>query len=69
MGSNPIRHPKVNTSDYYYILPKELIAQAPAEPRDASRLMVYSAATDEIVFDDFANLGPLSAGRFRAGPE
>lgn len=42
--------------DYSYKLPKELIANAPAEPRDAARLLVYSTATNEIVFDTFANL-------------
>jgi len=46
----------VNLSDYSYVLPKELIAQAPAEPRDSSRLMIYSVRTDELVFDTFANL-------------
>lgn len=29
-------------SDFYYELPEELIAQTPAEPRDSSRLLVYS---------------------------
>lgn len=42
--------------DYNYKLPKELIANAPAEPRDSARLMVYSTRTDEVVFDSFANL-------------
>jgi S-adenosylmethionine:tRNA ribosyltransferase-isomerase len=42
--------------DYSYHLPKELIANAPAEPRDAARLFVYSATTDEVVLDTFANL-------------
>lgn len=31
----------LKTSDYYYELPEELIAQTPAEPRDSSRLLVY----------------------------
>lgn len=31
----------MNTSDFYYDLPKELIAQTPIEPRDASRMLVY----------------------------
>lgn len=30
----------MKTSDYYYDLPKELIAQTPLEPRDSSRLLV-----------------------------
>lgn len=32
----------MNTSDFYYDLPEELIAQTPAEPRDSSRLLVYN---------------------------
>lgn len=32
----------LRTSDFYYELPQELIAQHPAEQRDASRLMVLS---------------------------
>ncbi len=42
-------------SDFYYDLPEELIAQTPAEPRDSSRLLVYSRATGEMehrVFKD-----------------
>ena len=31
----------LKTSDFYYDLPEELIAQTPAEPRDSSRLLVY----------------------------
>lgn len=42
--------------EYIYTLPPELVATVPAEPRDAARLLVYSSATDEIVFDTFANL-------------
>jgi S-adenosylmethionine:tRNA ribosyltransferase-isomerase len=41
---------------YNYALPKELIANAPAEPRDAARLFIYSSGTDEVFFDSFANL-------------
>ena len=43
-------------SDYDYTLPKELIAHAPAEPRDSARLFVYSTKTNEIVIDTFVNL-------------
>lgn len=31
---------KMKTSDFYYDLPQELIAQTPAEPRDSARLRV-----------------------------
>jgi len=34
----------MKTSDFYYDLPQELIAQTPAEPRDSSRLLVLSPA-------------------------
>ena len=36
------------TSDYYYDLPQELIAQTPLERRDSSRLMVLNRRTGEI---------------------
>lgn len=42
-------------NQYFYKLPKELIAQRPAEPRDSSRLFVYDTKTDEIFFDVFRN--------------
>lgn len=32
----------MKTSDFYYELPKELIAQTPVEPRDSSRLLVLN---------------------------
>ena len=34
----------MKTSDFDYYLPKEQIAQTPAEPRDSSRLLVYDRA-------------------------
>ncbi|MBP5177791.1 MAG: tRNA preQ1(34) S-adenosylmethionine ribosyltransferase-isomerase QueA [Clostridia bacterium] len=45
----------LKSSDFYYDLPEELIAQTPIYPRDASRLLVYDRATDRIehrVFHD-----------------
>lgn len=39
------------TSDYYYDLPQELIAQTPLERRDSSRLMVLNKETGEISQD------------------
>ena len=45
----------MKTSDFYYDLPQEQIAQTPIEPRDHSRLMVLHRDNDEIEhrrFDD-----------------
>ena len=36
------------TSDFYYDLPKELIAQTPSEKRDLSRLMVMDRKSGEL---------------------
>lgn len=33
-------HTELKTSDFYYDLPEELIAQHPADPRDSARLMI-----------------------------
>lgn len=41
---------------YDYELPHEFIAQAPAEPRDSARLLVYDRATGEATFDTFSNI-------------
>lgn len=38
----------MRTDDFVYELPEELIAQVPAEPRDAARLMVLDRATQGI---------------------
>ncbi len=45
----------MKTSDFYYDLPQDQIAQTPIEPRDHSRLMVLHRENDEIEhrrFDD-----------------
>ena len=53
------------TAAYDYNLPKELIAQDPAEPRDSSRLMVVhkkDGSTEDRIFRDiteYLNLGDL----------
>lgn len=41
---------------YEFDLPKSLIANEPVEPRDKSRLFIYSTQTDEVIFDTFNNL-------------
>ena len=38
----------MKTSDFYYDLPEELIAQDPLEDRSASRLMVLDKNTGKI---------------------
>ncbi len=44
-------------ADYDYHLPRELIAQEPASPRESARLFVYDTKNDAIVFDTFNNIG------------
>ena len=46
----------METKDFYYNLPKELIAQTPAEPRDFSRLLVMSRETGELEHCHFYNV-------------
>lgn len=46
----------MKTSDFYYDLPKRLIAQTPTEPRDAARMLVYdrkTGKTQDKIFRDF----------------
>jgi S-adenosylmethionine:tRNA ribosyltransferase-isomerase len=41
---------------YDYQFPEALIAQEPARPRDAARLMVFDRATEETTLDTFARI-------------
>ena len=50
-------------SDFYYDLPKELIAQHPAQQRDHARLMVYDKQTGAVEHKYFYDL----AGELRQG--
>ena len=45
------------TELFRYELPPELIAQAPAEPRDSSRLLVLDRASGELVHATFGEIG------------
>ena len=47
---------KLRTSDFYYHLPSELIAQTPIEPRDSSRLMVMHRDTGALEHRQFTDL-------------
>ena len=46
----------MKTADFYYDLPKELIAQTPVEPRDSSRLLVLDRKTGEIEHRHFYDI-------------
>ena len=49
----------LKTSDFYYDLPEELIAQTPVYPRDSSRLLYYNKQTKSVkngVFTDVLNI-------------
>ena len=46
----------MKTQDFYYDLPKELIAQTPADPRDSSRLLVVHRDTHELEHRHFYDI-------------
>ncbi|MBQ7740781.1 MAG: tRNA preQ1(34) S-adenosylmethionine ribosyltransferase-isomerase QueA [Eubacterium sp.] len=46
----------MKTSDFFYELPQDLIAQTPVEPRDSSRMMVLNRETGEITHKFFHDL-------------
>ena len=46
----------MKTSDFYYDLPQELIAQTPLAKRDTSRMLVYSKQTSEICHKHFFDI-------------
>ncbi len=46
----------MKTSDFYYDLPEELIAQTPIEPRDSSRLLHLDRNSGEIIHRHFYSI-------------
>lgn len=46
----------MKTYDFFFDLPKELIAQSPIEPRDRSRMLVYNRAEDTVLHKHFYNI-------------
>ena len=46
----------MKTADFYYNLPKDLIAQTPIEPRDHSRMLVLNKNTGEICHKHFYDI-------------
>ena len=46
----------MNTKDFYYHLPEELIAQDPLDDRTSSRLMLLDKKTGEVDHKSFSNI-------------
>lgn len=46
----------MKTSDFYYDLPKDRIAQTPVTPRDSSRLLVYDRKTEQVEHKIFRDI-------------
>lgn len=46
----------MKTSDFFYELPQELIAQTPVQPRDSSRLMILNKESGEVQHRIFRDL-------------
>ena len=46
----------LKTSDFFYDLPEELIAQKPVSPRDAARMLVYKKAEDKVEHKIFRDI-------------
>ncbi|MBR3885492.1 MAG: tRNA preQ1(34) S-adenosylmethionine ribosyltransferase-isomerase QueA [Clostridia bacterium] len=46
----------LKTSDFFYDLPEELIAQTPAVPRDSARMLVYSKQEDKVEHKIFRDI-------------
>ncbi len=47
----------LSLNDFDYVLPNELIAQTPLEPRDSSRLLVVQRASDALTHRHFYDIG------------
>ncbi len=56
---NALPETELKTSDFYYDLPEELIAQTPIYPRDSSRLMCLGRESGDVehhIFSDIENM-------------
>ena len=56
MIKNELKETSLTTHDFYFDLPKELIAQHPAEPRDSARLMVCNKENGKIEHKHFYDI-------------
>ena len=57
--TNPMRATDLRTSDFFYDLPKERIAQTPIEPRDHSRLMCIDRKSGNIEHKHFYDIADM----------
>ncbi len=46
----------LNINSYNYVLPKELIASTPADPKDSCRLLIYDRKSDTVTHERFYNI-------------
>ena len=56
MITNKLTDTTLTTKDFFYNLPKELIAQTPSEPRDSSRLLVLDKKTGNVEHKVFRDI-------------
>ena len=49
--------PRLRVDDFAYELPPEAVAQVPAEPRDASRLLVLDRSSGSLEHARFRDIG------------
>ena len=47
---------ELKTSDFYYDLPEQLIAQTPASPRDSAKMLVYTKEEDKVEHKIFRDI-------------
>jgi S-adenosylmethionine:tRNA ribosyltransferase-isomerase len=52
-----VESPRLRVDDFDYDLPESAIAQAPAEPRDSSRLLILERATGAVEHARFRDIG------------
>jgi S-adenosylmethionine:tRNA ribosyltransferase-isomerase len=52
-----VSEPRLRVDDFDYELPPDAIAQTPAEPRDASRLLILDRATGSLEHARFGDIG------------
>ena len=52
-----IKKSNLKADHFNYILPKDLIAQNPASPRDSCKLLIYDSKKDKVYHEKFSDIG------------